>query len=132
MLRILHIEDCLEDAFLIEQAAADQGIIANFTVVRSESEFLSALETNQYDVVLSDSGVPGFNLFKAMRAVREKFPGVSYICLSGLDDPRHVEKSLAAGATDYISKNDLFRLFVILRQEQEKLKSHRRNENSGK
>ena len=125
MLRILHIEDCLEDAFWIEQMVAHKGITAHFTVVRSESEFLSVLEANQYDVVLSDSSVPGLNAFKAMKAVREKFPDISYICVSGFDDPRYIEKSLAAGATDYISKNDLSCLFVILRQEQERLKSPR-------
>ena len=121
MLRILHIEDCLEDTFLIEQTVLNEGIKAHFIVVRDEAQFRSALERDKFDVVLADSGVPGFNGFKAIRAVREKFPGMSYICLSGFNDSRHIEKNLAAGATDYIPKNDLPRLIIVLRREQERV-----------
>ena len=123
MLRILHIEDSLEDAFLIQQTVLSKGIKAHFIVVRDEAQFRSVLEHNQFDVILSDSGVPGFNVFKALKVAREKCPGISFICLSGMDDPRYVEKSLAAGATDYISKNDLSRLVVVLRREQERVQS---------
>jgi CheY-like chemotaxis protein len=123
MLRILHIEDCLEDAFLIEQTVLSEGIEAHFIVVRDEAQFRSALERNKFDIVLADSGVPGFNGFKAIRAVREKFPGISYICLSGFNDSRHIEKNLAAGATDYICKNEFSRLIVALRREQERVQS---------
>jgi DNA-binding NarL/FixJ family response regulator len=127
MLRILHIEDCLEDAFLIEQTVLSEGIEAHFIVVRDEAQFRSALERNKFDVVLADSGVPGFNGFKAIKAVREKFPGISYICLSGFDDSRHIEKNLAAGATDYILKNEFSRLIVALRREQERVQSRGHN-----
>jgi hypothetical protein len=44
MLRILHIEDSLEDAFLIEQTVSENGIKAMFTLVRSEAEFISTLD----------------------------------------------------------------------------------------
>jgi CheY-like chemotaxis protein len=123
MLRILHIEDNLEDALLIEQSVLNEGIEAQFTVVRDEAQFRSALAHNEFDVVLADSGVPGFNGFKAIKVVREKFPGISYICLSGFDDQRYIEKNLAAGANDYICKSNFSRLFPILRQEQAKAKS---------
>jgi DNA-binding NarL/FixJ family response regulator len=74
-------------------------------------------------VILADSGVPGFNVFKALKVVQEKCPGASVICLSGVDDPRYVKKSLAAGATDYIPKDGLSRLVIVLWREQERVQS---------
>ncbi|HEY1661430.1 MAG TPA: response regulator [Verrucomicrobiae bacterium] len=119
-LRILHIEDSWEDAYLIEHAIAENGIDALITLVRSEAEFMCAMDRTPFDVILSDSGVPGFNVFKALKSAREKCPGITFICVSGTNDPRCVEKSLAAGATDYIPKDELSRLVTVLRQEREK------------
>ena len=121
MLRILHLEDCKEDALLIEHAVCDGGIKAQFTLVRDETGFISALEQDQFDVVLADNAIKGFDGLTALKMVQKRRPDVHFFCLSGFSDPNHIQKSLAAGATDYISKDNLSHLVTVLRQEQEKM-----------
>jgi len=117
MLRILHLEDSFEDAFLIENAIREEGIQADVKVVRNRSEFEKALENSQFDLVLADCEISGFEGIEALRMIRKKYPGLGYICLSGLENPSNIKASFDAGATDYVSKNDMRRLMPILRRE---------------
>lgn len=117
MLRILHIEDCNKDAFLIEQAIKDEGIEAQFHFVSNRKEFLSALDQGQFDVILADSSVMDLDGVSALKIARQKYPHIGFICLSGQENPAHIKASFDAGATDYVSKNDLSSLMAALRYE---------------
>lgn len=120
MLRILHLEDCKEDAFLIERAVQDEGIEAKFILATNRIEFLSMFEQGQFDLILADSGVLGMDGISALKMVRQKYPGLGFICLSGQENPTHIKASFDAGANDYISKNDMPRLLEALRREAER------------
>src|SRR6185312_194314 len=87
MLRILHLEDSKEDAMLIEHAVKSEGITADFKVVKMRQDFISALEESQFDVVLADSSTTDFDGISALKMVRQKYPAMPFICLSGQQDP---------------------------------------------
>jgi CheY-like chemotaxis protein len=125
MLRILYLEDCKEDALLIEKRALAAGVQAQFNVVRSRPEFVSALEGGQFDLVLGDHGLPGFDGLTALKMTREKFPDVRFICVSGLANPAHIKTCLDAGASEYILKDDISPLMILLREEQEKRRENK-------
>lgn len=127
MLRILHLEDREEDAFLIGQAVARTGIKAEFTVVRDRQEFISALEKDGFDLVLADNGLPGFDGISALKMVRQKYPDIGFICVSGTASEKQIRASLDAGATDYVLKDDVWRLVAAVRREQEKSRMLRMN-----
>src|SRR6185436_16329891 len=59
------------------------------------------------DVILSDNGFPSFSGFTALDIVREKFPALPFIFVSGSNDPGMVAEMYDRGATDYVFKNDL-------------------------
>jgi CheY-like chemotaxis protein len=120
MLRILHLEDCDKDAFLIEQAVKDGGVQAEFKMVKNRQEFISALEVGQFDLILADSSVLDLDNISALKAAREKYPGIEFICLSGHGNPAHIKASFDAGVNDYISKNDLPYLITTLQREAER------------
>jgi signal transduction histidine kinase/DNA-binding response OmpR family regulator len=129
MLNVLHLEDNQHDAVLIEQAIVKDGILAKFIVVRDRSEFVSALQESRFDLVLADNGLPGFDSISALKMVREKYPNIGFICVSGAASEKQIRDSLRAGASDYILKDDLSRLVTAVRLEQERV--HLRQMNRG-
>jgi CheY-like chemotaxis protein len=119
MLRILHLEDGKEDALLIEESVRNEGIQVEFLLVTSRSEFDRALEQAHFDIVLADSGLPGFNGPTALKMVRQKYPHVTFVCLSGNSEPSNIKANFDMGASEFISKNNLPRLMDTLRSERD-------------
>jgi hypothetical protein len=128
MLSILHLEDCATDAVLIEHALQSNGIHAKFTVVQKHSDFLAKLDGNKFDLILADNGLPGFNGLDALKLVREKFPGLAWICVSGAAREEQAFNYLNAGATDYVLKDQVWNLVAAVRRAQERLQQLRVNE----
>lgn len=126
-LNILHLEDREEDVELIQRAFVAHDIRAQFTVARGKSEFLSALDRGGFDLVLADGGLPGFDGMKALHVVREKYPGIPFIAVSGSVSETKANDALQAGATNYILKDHLWQLIAAVRTEKEKQRVQRIN-----
>lgn len=122
MLSILHLEDREEDAYLIEQAFIDYQLEARFIQVKDRSEFLSALERGEFDLILADSSLPGLDGADAMKMARQKYPDVPMIAVSGAVTEERAQRVLAAGASTYILKDNLWQLVAAVQNEQEKLR----------
>src|SRR6185503_12703157 len=121
MLRILHLEDHADDAFLIEQTLTVNGVKASFTVVRNRAEFALAMKWKQFDLILADNGLPGFSGLEALKMSRQDCPGIPFICVSGAATQDQVLYSMSQGATDYVLKDELPRLVAAVRREEERL-----------
>jgi PAS domain S-box-containing protein len=109
-LRILHLEDNPLDAELIEARLRSNGIDCEITVVDNKSDFTVALKEREFDVILSDHGLPMFDGGTAL-AIREGIkPGTPFIFVTGsLGEERAIE-TLKSGATDFVLKDHLHRL----------------------
>ena len=66
--------------------------------------------------MLSDFRLPGFNGLDALKIVREKYPLLPFILLSGNIGEQAAIESLKAGATDYILKSNRERLVSAVRR----------------
>jgi signal transduction histidine kinase/DNA-binding response OmpR family regulator len=107
-LHILHLEDNQYDSEIIAATLKKSGLAADIEVARDRREFLSAIESKSFDVVLSDNNLPGFDGTMALRVVREKRPGTPFIFVSGFADREDaVKKQRATGAADCVSKSEL-------------------------
>src|SRR5215470_17988669 len=82
-LRILHLEDNENDAELIRLTLARSGLPCDIRNVNSGDDYLAALQWSDFDVILSDSGIPGYNGLEAMDAARDRCPTVPFIFVSG-------------------------------------------------
>lgn len=71
---------------------------------RGGREALELVARLQPDVVLLDMGMPELNGLECARAIRERFPRVVVIHLSGHDSPVWREASDEAGAHGFVSK----------------------------
>jgi PAS domain S-box-containing protein len=109
-LRILHLEDDPRDAELVETILRDQGLQCEITCVKTRQTFEAILTEQIFDLILSDYGLPGYDGFAALNAVRKKDRNVPFILLSGTLGEEQAVESLKGGATDYLLKSRLERL----------------------
>ncbi len=109
-LRILSLEDNEDDFELIRANIARQGI--SFEVVRVETReaFVKALTGGGFDLVLADYSLPSFDGLSALDVVRERFPWMPFIFVSGAIGEEFAVETLKRGATDYVLKDRLSRL----------------------
>jgi DNA-binding NarL/FixJ family response regulator len=69
------------------------------------SAALGAVEATLPDVVLIDVIMPGKDGIEATREIKDAFPNVSVVVLSGHDEQQFVFDALKAGASGYLLKN---------------------------
>ena len=107
-IRVLHIEDNLGDAVLLRdilRSADDAGFV--LTHASRLSVGLANLAAEPFDVVLLDMSLPESRGIATFEQVREKFPHIPVIVLSGLDDEAAAMQTVLAGAQDYLCKDEL-------------------------
>jgi PAS domain S-box-containing protein len=110
ILNVLCLEDSLMDAELIRELLANSGYQLNMDCAAAEKEFVSLLHGHEYDIILADFKLPGFDGFKALQLSLEICPGVPFICVSGTVGEETAIELLKKGAVDYILKDRLIRL----------------------
>ena len=115
-LRILHLEDNPADAMLVRDQFAHNELAAEVRHVGQRAEFLQALDEGSWDLVLADYKLPDYNGLEALRVVRNKFPNLPFILMSGTIGEQAAIESLKAGATDYILKHNRDRLPTAVRR----------------
>jgi signal transduction histidine kinase/ActR/RegA family two-component response regulator len=115
-LRILHFEDDPTAALLVRRAIERSGFDARITLVQQESEYVRAMERGEVDVILVDSGLPGFSGQEALEIAKRRVPEVPFIFVSGAAEEKQALASLEAGASDFILKGQLWQLGVALRR----------------
>ncbi|HAV62670.1 MAG TPA: histidine kinase [Verrucomicrobiales bacterium] len=112
-LSILHLEDDLNDAEIVETALQRAGLQPDIMLAKSDAEYQVALAAGPYDVILSDNKVPGIDGTSALRLAREKMPEVPFIFVSGQSNCAPVKGS-ATGAAECVGKTELNRLPEVI------------------
>jgi two-component system, cell cycle sensor histidine kinase and response regulator CckA len=115
-LRILHLEDNSFDAELMQTQLEAEGVSCTIKRVETREAFLSALEKEQFDLVISDFTLPSFDGVSALSLCRESKPDVPFIFVSGTIGEESAVQSLKSGATDYILKDRMTRLAASVRR----------------
>ena len=75
--------------------------------LRSGEEALKYLSNTDVDLVLIDVSLPQMNGIDLVKNIKEKFPHVRCLVLSGHMNPSYVQQALDAGARGYILKDDV-------------------------
>ncbi len=115
-LRVLHLEDDEMDAELVRHAFADQGISVDLVRATGQEEFVRLLETEEFDLVISDYSMPGFDGLTALTITRERRPEMPFVYVSGTIGEERAVEAMQRGATDYVLKDRLFRLDAVVRR----------------
>jgi diguanylate cyclase (GGDEF)-like protein/PAS domain S-box-containing protein len=115
-LHILNLEDDPLDTELIQANLAEAGIYCELQRVQDRAAFVAALEEGDFDLILADHSLPGFDGHSALNVARELEPEVPFVFVSGTLGEDAAIESLKSGATDYVLKHRLERLAPAVRR----------------
>jgi PAS domain S-box-containing protein len=131
-LRILNLEDDVNDAELNQVMLSARWPECQMARVDNRGDYLAALEQGNIDVILSDYTMPGFDGRTALSLAREKRPEIPFLFVSGTIGEDSAIEALKNGATDYVLKHRLMRLIPAvdraLREAQERVERARAEE----
>src|SRR5215204_5971509 len=108
------------------------GISCEMTRVQTRADFEAALESGDFDLVLSDFALPSFDGLSALKLAKEIRPEIPFILVSGAFGEERALEALKSGATDYVLKQRMERLVPAvqraLREAEERTKHKRAEE----
>jgi PAS domain S-box-containing protein len=131
-LRILIVEDSEEDTLLIVRQIEKRGYTVHWRRVETGKDMRSALKNQEWDIILSDYSLPGFNGMEALRIFQNCRTDIPFILISGRIGEATAVEAMKAGAHDYIIKDTLARLVPSIERElreAENRRARRRMEN---
>ena len=115
-LRALLLEDSSLDAELVLRQLRKDNFEVSAVIVQEEKAFAAALRAHCPEIVLADYNLPGWRGMEALKVLRAQGLDIPMILVSGaLGDVVAVE-CIKQGATDYVLKDTLTRLPVVVRR----------------
>jgi len=115
-LRVLHIEDDTLVAELVRIKLHRLPVPCQVTRAENRADFEAALKKDTFDVIIYDSQLPDFDTQDALAHVREHYPAIPFIFLSGTPKSRAKDEALRRGAADYVSKENLAELIPVIQR----------------
>ena len=125
-LRVLLVEDSADDADLLLRELKRAGYEPVHERVWSADGIMSALSRSEWDLVISDHGMPAFSGTEALLIVREHAPDTPFIFVSGSIGEDVAVAAMRAGAQDYVMKGNIRRLAPAIGRELKESESRRR------
>ena len=100
--KVLLVDDEEEFREVLGERLARRGVAV--TDAGSGEEALAALATGPVDVVILDVRMPGLGGIETLRRIKQAYPSVEVIMLSGVADVDTAVAGLDLGAFDYMVK----------------------------
>jgi PAS domain S-box-containing protein len=125
LLRVLHLEDNPSDAELIRHLLDVAHLSCDILLVASKDGFETALTAEQFDLIIADYNLPGYDGAAALKHARAAQPDVPVILVSGTVVEEQAVQCLHIGATDYLLKERLDRLAPAVRRAVEEADTRR-------
>jgi PAS domain S-box-containing protein len=116
-LRLLIVEDSEADTYLIVRELQRGGFRPEFERVETAGAMREALETADWDLIISDYSMPMFGGPAALSLYGEKGLDIPFISVSGAIGEETAVEMMRAGAHDYVMKDNLKRLVPAVTRE---------------
>jgi DNA-binding response OmpR family regulator len=118
-MKILIVEDNPELAFEVKEYLTGSGYICKIS--KSCEEALEEINSNDYDIMLLDLGLPDGSGFDILKAIRKTDAKIAVIILTAQGELEDRVNGLQLGADDYLTKPFALtelgaRLFAIIRR----------------
>jgi len=115
-LRILVVEDTDADAELMEKQLRRDGIVFTMRRVEDKSSLANELTDFAPNIVLVDLRLPSLDGNDVIDFVREHYPDLPVVVVSGTIGEQLAVETLKRGAADYVLKNNLVRLSYAVKR----------------
>ncbi|MDP3830034.1 MAG: response regulator, partial [Ignavibacteriaceae bacterium] len=109
-MKILLIEDNKHDVFLFKNELDINFISHELKVAANRDEFISLLDKENYDIIISDFSLPDINGLEVLQIVKSKHPSTPFIILTGSVNEETAVACIKEGADDYILKHHIKRI----------------------
>ncbi len=116
-LRLLIAEDSEDDALLILRELRRGGYRPAMRRVDNAPDMRQALENADWDLIIADHNMPGFDSAEALTLARAHDPNIPFILVSGSIGEEIAVDAMKAGAHDYVMKDNLTRLLPAIQRE---------------
>ncbi|HWX22339.1 MAG TPA: PAS domain S-box protein [Candidatus Binatia bacterium] len=116
-LRVLVVEDSVEDTFFIVRELQRGGFQVDFERVETHASLEVALEAQNWDLLISDYSMPQFSGPAALALYLQKGQDAPFIIVSGAIGEDRAVELVKSGAQDYVMKNNLPRLVPAVKRE---------------
>ncbi|MDJ0806753.1 MAG: EAL domain-containing protein [Gammaproteobacteria bacterium] len=116
-LKVLITEDSEDDALLILRELKRGGYLPEAQRVDTASDMQTALETSDWDLIIADHNMPGFDSYDALALAQQHDPNIPFILVSGSIGEEVAVDAMKAGAHDYVMKHNLTRLLPAIERE---------------
>lgn len=105
--KILFLEDEKEIPELVQRLLKAEKIPAEITHVVNKLDFETRLNSDHFDLIISDYALPNYDGLSAVLKVREQDPDIPFILFSGSIGEEKAIDSLRMGVTDYVLKQNI-------------------------
>ena len=100
--KILVVDDEVIMRNLLLKILEQEGYLV--TLAGSYTEATVKLNSEQFDIVLSDVKMPETNGFELLKEIKNKWPQTAVIMMTGYGDAYTVKEALMLGADEYVTK----------------------------
>lgn len=114
-LNIVLLEDEKYDAELVIRTLKKADIDIRVRITLDEEEFKGFLKDDLPDIILSDYNLPQYTGLDAIAFVKEEYPLVPIVIVTGSLDEETAAETIKAGAWDYVVKERISRLPTAVR-----------------
>lgn len=114
---ILVVDDCEDDVFFLCRELARWGTKIRWLRVDSAGAMREALSSDEWDIVLSDHCMPGFDSSAALQILKESSRDLPFVIYSGVISDQQAFSSMLEGVSDYVPKGNYARLLPVINRE---------------
>jgi len=116
-LKVLVIEDSVQDTFFIVRELQRGGFLVDFERVETHASMQTALESKNWDLIISDYSMPSFSGAGALSLYQQTGLDIPFIVVSGAIGEDRAVEMLKSGAHDCVMKDNLARLVPSVTRE---------------
>ncbi len=117
VINVLIVGDCENELIPRLAELEPKGYIPLHQRVETPEDFLAALKSRAWDIVISDHVLPQFSGPEALKLLRNQGSEIPFIMVSGVFGEEKAATMIKAGANDYILKENFSRLIPALERE---------------
>ena len=116
-LRVLHVEDSVDDSMLVRRELRKGGYDLTVERLDTPAEMKAALEGGTWDIVISDYSMPRFSGPAALKLLDNSGLDLPFIIVSATITEEMAVATMKAGAHDFVMKGNLARLNPAVQRE---------------
>lgn len=124
-LRVLIIEDSVDDTFFVVRELQRGGFQVDFERVETPLAMREALESGSWDLIISDYLMPQFDGSRALSLYKQMGLDIPFFVVSGAMGEELAVEIVKSGAHDYLKKENLSRLVDSVKRELEAARQRR-------